>query len=150
MMPLTVCEEKNRKWLNFGNPAHAREAPEINVWKGNATASDRSWSRAASLAAVENLELLTFLFFGQLDLRRFELLLDFGLLFLVHLGSNRLVPLLDRALPVRCRQFETAGLLIQVSQVLLHRGVATHVLRGLAQVVLCEIVFAQLEVCPTQ
>src|ERR1700733_5326670 len=93
---------------------------------------------------------LLLLFLRQLHFRRIEFLLHFGLRVRVDFGRNCFAPFFEGALPVRGSELQASGLLIEISEVLLHCGVGTHVRGRFGQTFFGKIVLAQPVVSPSQ
>src|SRR5271166_371539 len=87
---------------------------------------------------------------GQFHLGGFEVLLYLGYLLGIDFGGDGLVPLFQRALPVRGGELEAAGFLVQVAEVGLNGWVAANLLRSTPQIIFCQIVITHPVIDPAQ
>src|SRR5579872_1182527 len=94
--------------------------PSLSV-SNKARHKQKGATEAAPLIKSLTFLLVTRLFLGQLNLGRFQLLRQLGDVVRIHFRGYGLVPLVESPLPVRSRQLQTAGLLIQIAKMVLNR-----------------------------
>src|SRR5207245_8991575 len=112
--PRNVVRKKDGKKFSF-ELTLAKKSSEFEILKGDGQSPNAKC-------------LLALLLPGQSHLRRFHLLLDLALFFLINFRSHGFVPLLKGTLPVGGGQLQASGFLVEIAEMLLNRWVSPHVL----------------------